>query len=389
MKLQRLLSAVLFALGFILTTGLPGGAECSETKETRIELSAPKNLDECRVLVQELPESVSKMIAVWKPDDARWRGVFSLYVGESPKPDQPAVLGSFESTAEGFAFLPRFPLEPGTAYTAKLSLEGQKPFVRVLKTPARKPTEPTTIIEVYPTGDKLPENLLRLYLHFSAPMTQGRSYRHLHLFDQTGEEVEYPFLELPQELWSVDGKRLTVLLDPGRVKQGLKPREQSGPVLVPGVRYTLTIDAAWQDANGQPLEKPFKKTFTTTKADVIQPDPKQWKLTPPKAGTREPFAVKFDEPLDHAMLQRVLAVDDARHKEITGQIEIDQAETRWRFTPKEPWNAGSYQLKIRTHLEDRVGNSIGRPFEVDLNEPQPKEVPKVIFRAFAIPDPIP
>lgn len=380
---MKLLSLSLIGLILSLWARVAFADEGGNRSPSQIALSSPDKLSECRVEVI-LSRAAQKQFANWKPGDERWREVFSLYVGEAPKPDQPGVLGSFESTEAGFAFAPRFPLEPGVSYTAKLSLHGEKPIAQVLKTPARKPTKPANVTEVYPTGDELPENLLRLYLHFSAPMTQGDSYRHLQLLDPAGEEVENPFLELPQELWSVDGKRLTVLLDPGRVKQGLKPREQSGPVLVPGVRYTLVIDEAWEDANGQALQKPFKKTFLTTKADVTQPDPMTWKLKTPKPGTREPFTVTFDEPLDRGMLERVLSVLDSKSSEITGEIEIDRGETRWRFIPEKPWQAGTYQFKIRTHLEDRVGNNIQRPFEVDLNEPAPEEVPKVIYREFVV-----
>ena len=334
--------------------------------------------------VKNLPAGLQKQIAGWKADDPRFGEWLKVYVGKSPAPNQPAMFGTFRATKTGFAFVPRFGLEAGLAYSAKLALPGEKPVWKTFEVPAKKPAEPTTITAVYPTGKKLPENLLRLYLHFSAPMSQGRSYRYLHLFDEAGEEVEYPFLELPQELWSADGKRLTVLLDPGRVKQGLKPREQSGPVLVPGKKYTLKIDANWPDAAGYPLAKSFQRTFETTKADIVQPNPNDWKITPPKAGTREPLSVKFDEPLDHAMLERVLSVLDENSSEIPGRIEVDQQETRWRVIPEKPWKAGNYSLRIRTELEDRVGNSIARPFEVDLNEPQPPSVPKILNKKFKI-----
>lgn len=378
-------AAQVFGLTLILLMGNPflGNSHADET--LRMELTSPKNLEECQVAVRGLPDSLQKQVAAWKTGDPEWRSLFSLYVGKDPKADQPAVLGSFESTKTGFAFTPRFGLEPGTTYTAKLSLPGSKPQIQVFNIPDQKPAQPTTITAVYPTSEKLPENLLRLYLHFSAPMSQGDSYRHLHLYDLTiGERVQNPFLELPQELWTPDGKRLTVLLDPGRVKQGLKPREQSGPVLIPGHKYRLTIDEDWQDATGHDLAKSVTRTFTTTKADIIQPHPKNWKIEPPQAGTRKPLSIMFEEPLDHGMLLRVLSVQTQSGKELAGQIQIDRNETRWLFTPQSPWKAGDYQLRVRTHLEDRVGNSIARPFEVDLNEPQPKEVPKVLTRTFQV-----
>lgn len=384
MKFRRS-GCLVFGCLFLLAWGSsPIWAE--DVASPKIVLTSPEDPAGRAIEVQNLPAILRKQIADWKADDPRFGEWLSVYVGKSPSADQPAMFGTFEVTKTGFAFQPRFGLEPGITYSAKLTLPGGQPQREVFSVPAETPAEPAEITQVYPTGKKLPENLLRLYLHFSAPMSQGRSYRYLHLFDQTGEEVENPFLELPQELWSADGKRLTVLLDPGRVKQGLKPREQSGPVLVPGRKYTFAIDGNWPDAQVNPLAQPFKKTFETTKADITQPNPAHWKISPPKAGTREPLSVQFDEPLDHAMLERVLTVLDARSGEILGGIQIDQQETRWRFTPKKPWKSGRYSLRIRTNLEDRVGNSIARPFEVDLNEPPPARVPKLLDKPFEIAD---
>ena len=373
---------VVFLLFFWLNVGkLPADPTDASPK---VVLTAFEDAAGRRIEVQGLPANLRTQISEWKADDPRFDEWLSVYVGKSPEANQPAMFGTFKTTKTGFAFVPRFGLEAGITYSAKLTLPGQKPQWKVFSLPQETPAEPTVITEVYPTGKKLPENLLRLYLHFSAPMSQGRSYRYVHLFDQAGEEVENPFLELPQELWSADGKRLTVLLDPGRVKQGLKPREESGPVLVPGRKYTLTIDEDWPDAQGNPLAKLFKRTFETTKADIVQPNPADWKIAPPKAGTREPLSVQFDEPLDHGMLQRVLSILDEKSSDVAGQIEVDQEETRWRFIPEKPWKPGGYSLRIRTELEDRVGNSIARPFEVDLNEPAPPPVPKILNKRFTI-----
>jgi hypothetical protein len=363
-------------------TGLP--AANADGASPQVLLTSPEDPEDRAIEVQGLPDSLAKQMANWKADDPRLGEWLSVYVGKSPKADQPAMLGKFQVTKTGFAFQPRFAFEPGLTYTVRFTLPGEPSVWKSFDIPKDAPTQPTKIAAVYPTGKKLPENLLRLYLHFSAPMSQGRSYQYLQLFDQAGEEVENPFLELPQELWSADGKRLTVLLDPGRVKQGLKPREQSGPVLIPGRRYTFTIDARWPDAKGNPLDRPFKKSFETTTADIVQPNPADWKLLLPKAGTREPFSVRFDEPLDHAMLGRVLTVLDGESKAALGTIQIDEEETRWRFIPEKPWQPGRYSLEIRTNLEDRVGNSIARPFEVDLNEPAPPSVPKILHQSFEI-----
>ena len=61
-------------------------------------------------------------------------------------------------------------------------------------------------------------------------------------------------------------------------------------------------------------------------------------------------------------------------KEGDGEISVDQLETRWTFTPKGPWRAGSYQLLALDILEDVAGNQIGRAFEVDNFESVDREI---------------
>ena len=75
-----------------------------------------------------------------------------------------------------------------------------------------------------------------------------------HLLDAAAKEVDLPFLELEQELWDSSGKRFTLFFDPGRIKRGLKPREEVGPALEEGKSYTFVVDRAWHDAQGDSLK---------------------------------------------------------------------------------------------------------------------------------------
>jgi hypothetical protein len=235
--------------------------------------------------------------------------------------------------------------------------------------PARLAQPTTRVVEVDPTRATLPENLLRFYIRFSAPMSRGEAYRHIRLLDATGKPVDAPFLELDEELWSKDGTRFTLLFDPGRIKRGLKPREEVGPVLEVGQSYELVIDRDWPDAMGQPLTGGFRKSFRAGPPDETSPDPKTWSVRPPRAQTREPLEVRFPEPLDRALLDRLMAVQDGAGKPVPGQVSVAGEETIWRWMPLDPWRAGDYRLVIGTELEDTAGNSIARPFEVDLTGP--------------------
>jgi hypothetical protein len=47
-------------------------------------------------------------------------------------------------------------------------------------------------------------------------------------------------------------------------------------------------------------------------------------------------------------------------------VAVTRGETEWRFTPQNPWSAGSYELVVDTGLEDLAGNHIGQPFDLDV-----------------------
>jgi hypothetical protein len=313
----------------------------------------------------------------------QWPALFAVYVERAGGKDraQSPLLGSYRVEAGAVRFEPRFPLAPGVRYRAVFnpsrlpSREGaaDKPVEGVLSLPRPK-SDPTVVTHVYPSTDRLPENQLKFYIHFSAPMSRGEAYQHVRLLDAGGKAVDLPFLELDQELWDGAARRFTLFFDPGRIKRGLKPREEVGPVLEEGKRYTLVIDRAWSDAQGNPLRETYRKAFRVGAPDDTPPDPKTWKLRPPAGGTRDPLVVTFPKPMDHALQQHMVWVADAKGRRVPGAVGVTHEETRWQFTPKEPWPAGAYHLVADTQLEDLAGNTIGRPFEVDVFRPVQREV---------------
>jgi hypothetical protein len=339
-----------------------------------------------RFEVRGLPPDVLKELRKLRLDDPRWSSIFGVSVPAGVSIDQPPMLGAYELAGEAVRFKPRFPLERRVAYRAVFDgrkvpgVSGNAVRIEVKFMLSLTPSgPPARVVAIYPSAGELPENLLRFYVQFSAPMSQGGSYGFVSLRDSTGAEIERPFLELPQELWSPDGTRLTLLLEPGRVKHGLVPRAELGPILSAGRSYTLTVDAKWPDAEGRPLKDSARKAFRAVKADATQPDPRSWKIEPPRAGSRESLSVRFRKPLDQAMLQhmlRVLYLGAARgptpvRTEVVGAVRIADEEKLWTFEPRDPWPSGRYALAASTKLEDAAGNSIGRPFEVDLNRSQP------------------
>jgi hypothetical protein len=245
---------------------------------------------------------------------------------------------------------------------------GPPPFSAVFQLPARKPGAATVVACIYPSGGIVPENLLKFYVHFSAPMSRGHIYDHIHLLDETGKAVELPFLEIDEELWNPDLTRLTLFIDPGRIKRGVKPLEEIGPALAEGKRYTLVIDHAWKDGAGNPLKENFHKAFQVGPTDREPPDPARWKILPPAAGTRDELAVTFPEPMDHALAQRMIQVRAASGLPLQGRATVGDQERRWTFIPLGAWRKGACQLTVQTTIEDLAGNNIGKAFEVDVFE---------------------
>jgi hypothetical protein len=297
--------------------------------------------------------------------------------------DAPPLAGT-TTVGDTLRFAPRFPLVPGVKYRASFARNGATTTAELV-VPKPPAPPPACVTAVYPSAATLPENALRLYVQFSAPMTRGDSYPHVKLLDAAGKEVPAPFLELGEELWSADGTRFTLLFDPARVKRGLVPHEEDGPVLVAGRRYTLVVDRAWRDEHGTPLRAGYRKEFAAGPADAEPVDLGAWAVTPPAAGSTQPVVVKLPKPLDRALLHRLVWVADADGKKLAGTLGVGGSERVVTFAPARSWPAGRYQVVADARLEDPCGNRVGEPFEVDGFPPvRDQLVPATASRWFAV-----
>jgi hypothetical protein len=160
--------------------------------------------------------------------------------------------------------------------------------------------------------------------------------------------------------------RLTLFIDPGRIKRGVRPLEEIGPALVAGERFRLVIDRSCRDAAGRPLAAAFEKAFSAGPPEREAIDPGKWKIKVPAAGTRDPLFVDFLKPLDHAITSRVLRIVEANDRPVAGAGELENEERTWKFVPAVVWSNSTYQILIPTAIEDLVGNNIGKAFDVDL-----------------------
>jgi hypothetical protein len=335
----------------ILALGLFGLAACGPEEPARAGLafvSDPEN------------EHFGTVLLMGAPPSRDWPLVFTVRV-KSAETDAPPVLGSYFVEADSVRFRPRFAFTAGLAYRARFE-DAEITFTM----PERVSEERPRVEAVYPSSTEVPENLLRLYVHFSHPMRAKDVPERVHLYDSEGREVPLPFVEIDTGLWDSEGKRLTLFFHPGRVKRGVGPNLALGPPLRAGGLYRLVVDGAMKDQRGYELEASFEKKLRVGPPDRTSPDPSSWSLLPVVSS----LEVVLDEPLDRALLLRLIRVTRDRGAEVLGVASTRASETRFSFTPNEPWSPGTYHLVVDPEIEDLAGNKPGRLFDAEIGQAQ-------------------
>ncbi|MEZ5387402.1 MAG: Ig-like domain-containing protein [Prosthecobacter sp.] len=298
-----------------------------------------------------------------------------VFRGDAESP----LFGRVTRDGDSVRFAPALPFVAGESYRVEVRSAAGAWGTQKLLVP--RPEIEVPVITLAPSPAVLPANALKLYLQFSQPMEQGVFLERITLHRQDESIVEGPFRET--ELWSPDGKRLTLWLHPGRQKTGVNLNTDEGPVLVPGQHYTLRIAASWRSAAGVPLGKPHNFPLEAAAPDHTCPEPKCWQLTAPKPGTRDPVHLLFDERLDPALLSSALHVERGGEP-VAGTVHVPPDTRSWAFTPEQPWSRSRHAIFIDPLLEDLAGNNLQHPFEVDRDQPPPPAVPGPVTLPFEV-----
>jgi hypothetical protein len=386
-------SAGVVLIRLLLASGLLGTGQCDAAAPS--PATAPDGLSVRWLSPPDAPESATVEVSGLSPaqlaelrhtqgnlNQKQWQELLTVHVEQGDLVTQlqlPPMAGVYQAGDSALTFKPAFPLAAGLRYRAALypqhlpnaPKDGRAALTAVLSLPSRGTNSTTVVTQIYPSTDTVPQNLLKFYLHFSASMSRGHSYDYIHLYDASNRAVELPFLEIGEELWDPEYKRLTLFIDPGRIKRGVQPLEEIGPSLEEGRHYTLKVDAGWHDGQGNPLRAAFAKRFAVGPPDRTPPDPTRWKVAAPHAGTREALRVNFPDPMDHALALRMLRVVQLGKKPeqpIEGEVVLSEQERHWALTPTQSWRQGTYQLVVQSTIEDLAGNNVGKPFEVDVFE---------------------
>jgi hypothetical protein len=289
----------------------------------------------------------------------------------------PPMAGQLRPDAGDVCFVPRFPFLAGTVYAVRV--DGAD--VAVLTRPG--PGHPATaeVLGITPAAAEVPRNLLRCYIQFSEPMSDGQAARHVRLVRDDGCTLAGALLPGPDELWDAGRRRLTVLLDPARIKRGLAGHRAEGYPLRAGEPFRLVVDQRFADARGIPLRAGAERRYLVGGDERRLVRPEDWALSVPRVGTAGPMRAGFGRPLDHALLARCLRVAGPDGQPVNGVVERGAGDQSWQLVPRQAWAPGPHQLIVDPVLEDVAGNSVRRVFDRDLAHPgdDPRDIQQVIL----------
>jgi hypothetical protein len=213
-------------------------------------------------------------------------------------------------------------------------------------------------IRISPQAKVLPANILRFYIHFPRPGEAHFDRDQLLLLNEEEQVVQDPFLILSQELWSFDGRRLTVLMEPRRIKRGLGTDPPHNPALVVGRAYSLVVTAL-----GQTARHTFRVSFPILEA-IKETD---WRIVPPTVGSLDPVVVHFDRVMDALLCQDEIGVLTPSGEAVETRLSLAPDGTAAQLVPSQPWRAGEHRLFASERLEDVCGNRLGEALDHDLS----------------------
>jgi len=206
---------------------------------------------------------------------------------------------------------------------------------------------------VTPSGATVPENLLRIELHLRQPLSHPLAMDRVRLASADGATIPDALLDLP--LPDGDGRTVTLLLDPARVKTGVGANRALGRALHAGEDVELFVDDPRWPA-------PLRKRWRVAPAAATAIDPAHWRFDSPRAGTRQPLVVRLAATLT-ASSATLIAVRGPDGERVDGAVSLLDGETTWQFHPARAWRAGAHSLVLHPRLEDVAGNRPCAPFE--------------------------
>jgi hypothetical protein len=209
-------------------------------------------------------------------------------------------------------------------------------------------------IRLSPAEGLVPANVLRLHVFFPQAPDVELAVSSARLLDATGAEIPHAFLDVPGGLWNADGRTLTLILHPGRIKSGLAGTREAGPALADGRSYSVEVDGGYG-----PVRLPLRIGPAVTTAI----DPNTWRVGIVEPDTVDSLYVQFDRVMDSENVKAALDVQDDNGRHIAGFWRLAADGTQAAFVPDHPWSSDDPRLQPAPDLEDVAGNRPLAAFE--------------------------
>ncbi len=136
-----------------------------------------------------------------KLDATAWANVAVVVVANGSEEEiakRPPLAGKWLADRSQLVFEPRFPLAEGVKYRIQLNeakildpaSKSELWEIIEISIPKIERYPTAKVVAVYPTRNILPENQLKFYVHFSAPMSRGEAPRRVQLLNENGKPVD-------------------------------------------------------------------------------------------------------------------------------------------------------------------------------------------------------
>jgi hypothetical protein len=225
-------------------------------------------------------------------------------------------------------------------------------------------------IQVFPSANEIPANLLRFHLRFDDVPDVFDISTAIRLVDAYDVVLDHVFLDLNEGLWSADGLTLTVMLHPGRIKTGLVASRNLGNAFREYDGYELQLrrehlpfsQGCSPSSASATNEWVCIKRFTATPAVDTAIESQSLLLSLPSAHCFTPLSITFPRIVDRLAIENYVQLGHLTGAPLGAQIEIRDAERTIDFLPQHAWPSEPLILYFSRDFEDICGNRLSSAF---------------------------
>ena len=215
-----------------------------------------------------------------------------------------------------------------------------------------------------PHRDELPRNQLRLYVDFSAPMSEGVVARHVYV---RREPTPASRSTARSSRWSPSSGTANAGGSPccsiRRASSGASRRTRRSGTRCPRASTVEVVGRRRLPRRRRPSPRSRRATRRYA-GRPGRPAPRSTPTSGSSRSRRPGRAIRWSSPSTGRSTTRCSgtaspsATDGGRA--VAGDATVGAGETAWSFTPDAGWAAGTYELVVDSILEDLAGNSVAR-----------------------------